>query len=394
MSLNFTNIDDFVIFIINPIVSVSFFVLLVLPTLVLIILCVLALLFANAINVSIRILLLNIFATELTQLLGPLVLFLGHPARVHDVESINYSCNFVFSAIFSGAFAKLPSTSLYAVVVYVYIKHGVKWLKWYVPPLFITLIWTISFVLGILPYLNVFDVVSNRGTCRILSSTSAPIIISIAFGAVYAVSICFTVVFGILTFCYVKKNALSQAIDKAITKLLLYQIIGIFVTLLNNVLPTVLDTLSIHVFGFTSPLALYYVSNAIIVLPAMVTPVSTMFLLKPVQSNIRFIFTCKLATSRVEPMELEPALNPDSTVHQEQAIDPRPESTLNSDSTVHQEQAIDPRPESTLNPDTVHQEQDIDPRPEPIPNPDSTMHQEQAIENHDFQVSEDPSAGK
>lgn len=330
MAVNFSGLDDSVIFIVNPIVSVSYFALLVFPTLLLIFLCVLALLFANAINVNIRILLLNIFAAEAAQLLGPLVLFLGHPARVNDMESINYSCNFVFSAIFTGAFAKLPSTSLYAVVVYIYIKYGVKKLKWYVPLLFIVLIWTSSFTFGILPYLDVFRVVSIQGRCRTVSSTS-PIIISAVFGAVYAVSISLTVVFGILTFCFVKKNTLSQSIDKAITKLLLYLIIGIFVTLFNNVLPTVLDTLSNLIVVVRNPavqLTLYYVTNAIFIFPALLTPASTMFLLKPVQSNIKLIFTCKLATSRIRPIDLErtQTVDPDSAVSQEQAINPKPDN--------------------------------------------------------------------
>ena len=165
MAINLTSFDDSVIYIINPAVSISYFVFLCLPAIILFLLCVVALLLTKTININLRVILLNVFAAEISLLLGVTVLFLGHPARVQDEETVNYSCNFLLSAIFCGGIAKHPANSLYAIVVYIYIKYGLKKVKWYIIVLSIALTWVISLSVSLIPYTSSFNIVSNHGFC-------------------------------------------------------------------------------------------------------------------------------------------------------------------------------------------------------------------------------------
>ena len=68
MVFNLSGVDISKYYDINTAVSISLFLILVLPPLLLCVLCVLALVFAKEINSKIRLLLINIFAVEIMQM--------------------------------------------------------------------------------------------------------------------------------------------------------------------------------------------------------------------------------------------------------------------------------------------------------------------------------------
>ncbi len=303
----------------------------------------------ETLSINLQIILLNIFAAELSLLLGSSVLFLGHPARVHNMESVNYVCNFVLSAIFSSGFAKLPATSLYAVVVYIYIKHGTKKLKWYVIALCIALFWIASISIGLMPYASTFNVVSNQGFCYADSQSSIiPIIIPAMFVSLSLISVSFTVAFGILTFCHAKKNVFRKK-DQAVIKAVI--IINVVFSLITNcIVPSVVHNAQRE--DSTEVELTMHTTIALILTPTVLTPIITIMLLRPLRDILKgkCVHHEPAATNRqvstnmatVIPniqesaMGPKPAMGPEPAVNPEQAMDPEP--------AVNPEQAMDLEP--------------------------------------------------
>ena len=306
MSINLSVFDDSVVFVVNPAVHVSYFVVLCLPGFILIVLCVLALLFAKAVDTSIRITLLNIFAADMIFLLGISFHLLGFPARVHDEESTSFSCNFFVSTLFAGMLVKLPATALYSVVGYLHVKYGPKCgprkMKWSVIVTSMIMMWIVSFSIGALPFTSLVDLVSNHGLCYPVGRSPVYIIIQITVPMPLAtISIILTITFGFLTFCYVKRNTMPErdrAIPKAIIKLPIFLSLELFLTILYNLLP-IIDTHAREALGDDHAivaLALYYSVNAFFAISMVLTPTATIILLKPVRETLRC--ACKLVARR------------------------------------------------------------------------------------------------
>lgn len=359
MAFNLTGFDDSLVFQVYPAIHVSYFAVLCLPALILSSLCIVALFFAEAVDINIRIILINIFAAELTQLVGTIVLFLGHPARVDDEETIDYSCNFFYSAVFCGALVKLPVTSLYAIVVYIYIKHGASKLKWYVVVVSCVFVWGLVMPFTLLPYTSLLTVVSNHGFCYITDeSLLYRILLFIVFGIITILSTSVTVTFGYLTFCYVKKNALTERAHKGVTRLLKYLIVGVFITLFNIVLPPIFGQVVAsskdNIGAIIEP-----VSNAITATPAILTPIFTIVLLRPVRDTFKSAyiwlmshFRARSASIHEVVMDPIPALIPEQAAPVIAALEPaigtptrlhpeQPMEIQHSESTQHSGLAVD-----------------------------------------------------
>jgi hypothetical protein len=313
-AINLTGFDEGVITVVNPAISVSYFAFLVLPALLLALLCVVALLLSRIIDTNIRVLLINIFATDLTTLLGNLVVFLSHPAEVSkNMEDTSYSCKFAFSAIFVAGVAMLPATCLYAVVVYIYVKYGMKKVKLYmiIPPIIV--IWVVAFLFGVISYTNVFNAFSNRGIC---DSDSIPLISTLSVIIISSTTVIFLsiqVVFGVLTFCYVKRNTLQEQnrdLLKAIVKLLLYLLVESFFVLIPNVTVYASDAVQRNLKSDAATkfdITAYYTRQALYVIPFLLGPIMTIVLLKPVRESLQKICCGKCTDER-------PSANPVAVV--------------------------------------------------------------------------------
>ena len=124
MDFNLSATDLKVYFDANVAVNIFLFIFLILPSFLLCLVCVLALVFATEINVKIRLLLINIYAVEICEWLAYAVYYLGWPVRLlHDEVG---TCQFFISTLVVSAIQKFTAGSIYAIKVYIFIKYGEK----------------------------------------------------------------------------------------------------------------------------------------------------------------------------------------------------------------------------------------------------------------------------
>lgn len=292
MSINLSGMSDDVVYGVNPAIHTVYFAALCLPAFFLFLFSILALLRAKTMNINLRIILLSVFIAELSQILGYMVLFLGHPFRVEQDGSRSQSCNFAMSATLCGESAKLPATALYAISVYVYIKKGPRNLKYYAIVATIVASWVASFSVSVIPYAVDFSVVSNHGFCYLEAKIST--IIALGFIVAYGVCIGTTIVFGVLTLCYVKRKTSKNRVraQKIITKILIYLIVGSVISLFHNIVPPLLSLADSYLKGSVSGfihLVAFYISNALLLFLLILTPIVTLVLLRSVRNTLLHI---------------------------------------------------------------------------------------------------------
>ena len=165
MAVNFSGVDLKLYYDANTAVNIPIFTLLGLPPFLLCLLCLLALVMANKINGKICLLLINIFSAEIHNWFIFFILYLGWPAHFRDNEDI--SCKVSISLHGITGLSRFASTSIYAVSVYMLIKHGDKNLKWYVIIPYIVVTWTmITIIMSVPPYLQDYGAVNRSGFCR------------------------------------------------------------------------------------------------------------------------------------------------------------------------------------------------------------------------------------
>ena len=92
MAFNLTGVDPEMFFAINTAVHVSIFSLLTVPTIILCVLCVVALLLTKEIHWKIRMVLINVLAAELVYTLGATAMYLGYPLRVYSADESGITC--------------------------------------------------------------------------------------------------------------------------------------------------------------------------------------------------------------------------------------------------------------------------------------------------------------
>ncbi len=292
MAFNLTGVDLDLYFDYNLAINISIFSTLVLPPFLLCLLCVVALLFAGAINTKIRVLLINIFAAEICNWLGYTVFYLGFPIRL--IYSDDYSCKFFISSFVVVAVQKFTAGALYAINVYIFIKHGKKKLKWYVIIPYIVISWILAVsTLGILPYLDEFGAININGFCTtnpdsvLLMGLLPPLVSSAVFFLIIQL-IC-----SILTVIYIKKNTLegNTTVKRAITKVLIYLVVVSILSFINSIIPSanpaIRETLPENdVIGVV---AVNYILRLVFNIPTFATPIVAIVLLKPVRTAIKMI---------------------------------------------------------------------------------------------------------
>ena len=156
MAFNITGVDPDLYYSINSSIQVGLFFLIALPALFLILLCVVALLFAKTINWPIRIVLIDIYTGEICYWLGLTVMFLGFPVRACIGNEDTFSCSVSTALFIVSSILKYSATALYAIIVYIFIKNGIQKVKLYAIILYISISWIASISISIIPYLDEF----------------------------------------------------------------------------------------------------------------------------------------------------------------------------------------------------------------------------------------------
>ena len=155
-------------------------------------------------------------------------------------------------------------------MVYVFVKYSLNKLKWYVLISFITISWTISLLIGSIPFIQDWKFINN---CRLQRRDSSMLIIPIAV-LIWLFQITGCVVastFGILTYCYIKHKTLEEddQIKKAITKSLFYLVAKTILTAITDGLPPIYYFSSL---ATTTTEVLFYFSILLVNLPWVLTP--------------------------------------------------------------------------------------------------------------------------
>ena len=295
MAVNFSSVDLKLYYDANTAVNISIFTLLVLPPFLLCLLCLLTLFMAKEINGKIRLLLINIFSAEILNWLVFFILYLGWPARFRDNEHI--SCKVSISLHGITGLSRFASTSIYAVSVYMFIKHGDKKLKWYVIIPYIVVTWTmITTTMSVPPYLQDYDAVNRNGFCR-ANGVSVSYIVHVTILTVGALFFLSTeLIYSILTVIYMKRNVLegNTSLKKAVTKVLGYMVIVSVLSFINSVLPYLFGTITSQAVSIasenqtlTNDITIDYVARVFPNITAFPTPIVTIILLKPVRDAIK-----------------------------------------------------------------------------------------------------------
>ena len=151
---NSSNIDLDQLLTTSSVFQVVHVLVLFIPSIILCLLCVIALCLAHTLNATIRVALVNVFARELCYWVGISVFYFAYPLRVYVEDMDNVSCFVGHTFVRVGNMMVSPATTLYAIIVLVIIKHGKKKLKLYGVVTFIVISWMFATFLGLLPFFS------------------------------------------------------------------------------------------------------------------------------------------------------------------------------------------------------------------------------------------------
>ena len=288
MSFNLTDvIDPDQYFKVTVAVNIPFFMVLVLPSLLLCLLCAVALIFAKEINNKIRLFLINIYAGEICKWITYSLFYLAWPARV--LYQTRVLCKLSFSTFSVETTQSFMSVAFYAIFVYAFTKYGEKKLKWsYVIPLIVAS-WMVTLAIAAIPYFD-SGITTNNGFCTTDPGTVLFKVSSAIIGILVLVFLGIQVVCTIFTACYIKKNTLEGNTDikKAVAKVLAYFIISSFLSFFNNIAPVFIPLIKNAIPDEPKTMIVVnYLLIMVLNIPSIATPIITIVLLKPVRVAIK-----------------------------------------------------------------------------------------------------------
>jgi hypothetical protein len=288
-------------------VNVGIFLVIVLPAFTLCLLCVVALFLADVINWPMRVITINLLAAEVGTWLSLTLLLLGFPFRVGIQTDAGFSsCNIIISLFVFTATQRYSATTLYAIEVYIFLKHGIKKVKWYVILPYIAISWVINLLLSLAPYFEeVFVNVSNDGVCD--TSAQLPFFVLIAFAIIGEAILCFivTAIFSALIYKYMKNNVLEDnaEVKRAVAKNLIYILVTAFLSFFSDIAPISYPIIR-NVLGdsiiLVELIVLFYICRVLLKLTSIITPISMITTLKPIRLAMKQLFQRILCTCRKE----------------------------------------------------------------------------------------------
>ena len=371
MSFNLTaaGFDPEIFFVINSALSTILASTLIIPTIVLHLTFLVILVLAKAIKWQIKVILINIIAAEIIAEIGVLVNLVGYFPRA-ILNDGKFSCNFSTSSYAVSLQSNLAAVAFYSVAVYLYIKDGVKKIKWYVIITYISISWVVHISLGILILTEVisFPTEINEGLCNTLFSSGS------SLGTVYTVIttieliVCLsvTLTFCILTHCYIKRNIIQEdtEIKRAVARTMIYQSIKIFLIVMTYVasIAVVLDYNS-YFGGFVGTILYfigYYLIDIIFKIVALSGPIASFFSLKPLRDAAKQVCPCckqnDAEPQTVQPQIIQLQLRPQAVQPQPQAVEPQ---AVQPQLQAIEPQAVQPQPQDV-------EPQAVQPQPQAI----------------------------
>lgn len=292
MAFNLTGTNVELYFSVNAAIHAGIFTFTALPAFMLCLLSVVALFFAHEINWPMRVLIINILAAEIIYWVAFAFQILGFLPRAFIGGEGNVSCVISICLAFVSSLLKFSSVALYAIKVYIFIQYGTKKLKWGVIIPYIVISWILSVALGTMPIFSIifnpFVISVNNGFC--FSDPNSPFFRAYIAVAIFIIIILLsiTLVFSLLTYCYVKKNHLNNNVEikKEVAKNLYYFAIASIFTLIYNVAPAASSPIktALRDQGIIATIIVnYYVFQVLISLPSVISPIMAIIILKPLR---------------------------------------------------------------------------------------------------------------
>ena len=298
MSLNISNPELF--YAVNTALNLTLFAIFPLPTFVLCVLCIVALLFAKEVNLKMRTLLVHILSPEAIVSFSYIFNYIGYASRVYGSVDDDTSCATYGGIFMIGQIQRVIVLPFFAFAVLVFVKYEVSKLKWYVIVTYLAGYSIFSVLMGALQiYMDRTE--HMNGFCVLELSLSAENLVfvsslTVAIIAVSALGLCVVVLFSILSYCSVKK-AISpngnHSVKKAVAKVLVFHAAKSVFQLIE--------------FGYVSLLfvpyessdisedVLVYYTTEITYWPFIIlTPIVLLIFLKPVRDAVKMMFTLQL----------------------------------------------------------------------------------------------------
>ena len=299
MFLNMTGVNEHNFYAIHATIQAVMFMILVLPSLILCILCVLGFLCTKTIHWQMKILLVNLFVAQFGHSLASSMLYLGYPQRALGMPAENYFCRFIISTFIVTSLSKSTAIAIYAVMVYIFVKHGISSIQQYIILCSIIISWLISISMGTMPYLDAFGVLDDKGFCESTPHSQvymipSGVVVTLVLGACTTL----TLTFSSFTYYHVKKNTLEDSEDLrvAIAYNVVFLMMASVLVTIDNVIPIIYPILqSTATMNHTNKakLVMDYAIQAVFDLPSLLLPISAVTLLKPVQISLKVMFkTC------------------------------------------------------------------------------------------------------
>ena len=300
---NLTGLNQEVYFAVNSAAYILLFLAISLPSLILCILCILALFFAKDVNWKMRALIINMFAAEICNWVAYSVLLLGFPTRFSGKIADNYSCKIALSLLVVAPQTKFAATALYSVMVYLLIRYGITKLKWSVIIVFTCIFWIAAFLIGLIPYFDDFAF-NNAGFCEVDSRSLLFILVVGISVIVMFFATCTIIVFGVLTLLYIKRNTLEGNVEvkKSMARHLIFLSIVAVFAFVNNILPASFPHIRAALVDrvIVSIVVVQYILRVIFNMLSVITPIATVIILKPMRPAMKLMFMkmCAICKSR------------------------------------------------------------------------------------------------
>jgi hypothetical protein len=293
MAFNLSEVDFDLYIATNAAVQGGLLVVIVLPAFILSVICSVAISFTYIINWQMRVALVNIFATEVIHWLGLVVDYLAFAPRALDMDNSIVSCRIFYSCVITAGIQKFIAIVIYSIMVYIFLKYGVKKLKWYVISSSLVITWAVSITIGILAYFDQFEVFNNNGFCRIVTTALFYHITISFFLASAVIGSSVIVFFSILSYRFLKKNILegNVAVKKAVSKNLFFLAAAAVFTTICQIFPSFSPLIRSILPDYRYFIAYNYLLRLLIIFPNIATPIIAICALKPVQLAIKHSFT-------------------------------------------------------------------------------------------------------
>lgn len=320
MAFNISGLDEDLYFTVNTVVNVSLFTFIVLPPLILCLMCIVALLLDQSINLKIKVLLINILMGETVSWFAYLFLYLTFPIKARFPMEYDILCIIGISTLILVAVLKFPATSLYAINAFIFIRYNEHKLKWRIILPGISIAWAVSFFgFSILAYIPAFGIFSSNGFCSVNPAT---ILFRVSAGLTVLLGLTFlgiTGTFAMWTYCYIKKNALegNGTVKKAAANILFFLFIISMFTFFTSFFPIANPAIraAVEKRSVVGLIAVNYILRVIYNIPSMAIPVLSIVLAKPLRVAMKHmlkkVLCCCLAgdeAGEASGEEVEPAV--------------------------------------------------------------------------------------